>query len=351
MLCWLRPDFQSRAGYDYSSYSILIPARNEAHNITPLLRSLKKNDLANTEIIIIDDHSEDDTRGVIIKYEADFGLNIRYIRLNDDEYGKKQALNRGVKEADGRVIITMDADVTVGANWLKTIREAMGESEQKLLILPVLIEGSGVLGVFQALEQRILMFFTHASAKVGRPMLCSGANLVYHKSLFEKLNPYEDNLDIASGDDMFLLMKAKKLPDVNIETCLNKNAVAHTRASMTLKSFFYQRVRWAKKTSVMDIPESKLLGFIIILFNCLLLITTLSLIKNPVLSYSVTISWLCKFLFDLLLLFLVSWKLTVLKSISWFPVVFALYPIYIVFVTIASLVIKPKWKLRKLDNG
>jgi chlorobactene glucosyltransferase len=45
--------------------SVLVPARNEARNIAPCVRSLLSQDYPNFELIVLDDHSEDGTAEII----------------------------------------------------------------------------------------------------------------------------------------------------------------------------------------------------------------------------------------------------------------------------------------------
>src|ERR1700743_3305591 len=45
--------------------SVLVPARNEARNIAPCVRSLRAQDYPNFELIVLDDHSEDGTGEII----------------------------------------------------------------------------------------------------------------------------------------------------------------------------------------------------------------------------------------------------------------------------------------------
>ena len=54
-------------GMDAPLVSVLVPARNEARRITPCLRSLLAQDYPNYEIVVLDDHSEDDTAQVVLE--------------------------------------------------------------------------------------------------------------------------------------------------------------------------------------------------------------------------------------------------------------------------------------------
>ncbi len=46
--------------------SVMVPARNEAARIGPCLRSLVAQDYPNYELLVLDDHSQDDTAGVVL---------------------------------------------------------------------------------------------------------------------------------------------------------------------------------------------------------------------------------------------------------------------------------------------
>src|SRR4051794_40571756 len=53
------------AAEDAPLVSILVPARNEAHNIEPCVASLLTQDYPNYELIVLDDHSEDGTGEIV----------------------------------------------------------------------------------------------------------------------------------------------------------------------------------------------------------------------------------------------------------------------------------------------
>ena len=93
--------------------SIIIPAYNEAESL-PALRDeifeVMKNITDNYEIIIVDDGSDDKTLEVIenlFKEDRDhiIGINLQ------TNFGKAAALEVGFRQARGKIIITMDADL------------------------------------------------------------------------------------------------------------------------------------------------------------------------------------------------------------------------------------------------
>jgi glycosyltransferase involved in cell wall biosynthesis len=92
--------------------TVLIPAYNEAENLRPLLEKLVK-DLAplrlETEILVLDDGSTDGTLEALRGLRgAVSGLRAVSFRRN---FGKSAALSVGFREARGRLVVTMDADL------------------------------------------------------------------------------------------------------------------------------------------------------------------------------------------------------------------------------------------------
>ncbi|MCL6582179.1 MAG: glycosyltransferase family 2 protein [bacterium] len=88
--------------------SIVIPCRNEERYIDKCLDSIVTNDFPKDmlEVLVIDGLSEDKTREIIRRYSNQYS----YIKLLDNQ--KKivsTALNLGIKNAKGNIIIRMDA--------------------------------------------------------------------------------------------------------------------------------------------------------------------------------------------------------------------------------------------------
>ena len=92
--------------------SIIIPAKDEAESIPVLCQWIARIMQANGysyEVILIDDGSTDSTWHEIVKANED-NSNFKGVRFNRN-FGKSAALQTGFREARGRVVITMDADL------------------------------------------------------------------------------------------------------------------------------------------------------------------------------------------------------------------------------------------------
>ncbi len=93
--------------------SVLIPARNEAHNIQHLLEGLIKQNHQLWEAIVYDDQSEDGTADIVLSYQKK-DARIRLVRgtaLPQGWLGKNHACHQLAQHAKGEYLLFIDADV------------------------------------------------------------------------------------------------------------------------------------------------------------------------------------------------------------------------------------------------
>lgn len=254
--------------------SVIIPFRNEAPNLLNLIGDLKKQTLKHHqyEIILVDDHSEDNSIS-IIKKQRDSKTQMKLIVLPSELTGKKQALHYGIKSARGNLIVTTDADCRMNTNWLLTISSFYNQYKPKLIIGPVLyLSSKGMFYRFQQIELISIMGSTAGTAGLGMPVMCNGANLAFEKDAYNALiDPTNEAL--ASGDDIFLLQNLKKKYRDAILFLKNKDAIVYTNASDNILNFINQRKRWLSKSSSYTDPEIKLLALIVYL-TCLTILSS-----------------------------------------------------------------------------
>ena len=92
--------------------SIIIPAYNEHESLPELMSWIEKvltQEGLSREVIFVDDGSDDGTWDVIEKLSGEY-RDVRGIQFRRN-YGKSAALYCGFEKAQGRVVLTMDADL------------------------------------------------------------------------------------------------------------------------------------------------------------------------------------------------------------------------------------------------
>lgn len=107
--------------------TIIIPARNEAGNLPHLLKSLQPYRKKVKEILVVDDHSIDNTSEVA-KY---FGARVLKLKeLPAGWFGKSFGCWNGALQAKGDILLFLDADTVIMENGLENMLAAykgMGE--------------------------------------------------------------------------------------------------------------------------------------------------------------------------------------------------------------------------------
>lgn len=232
-----------------TSVSVIIPARNEEENIGRLLTAL--NDQAYPkellQIIVIDDHSIDNTASIV----REFG-GVTLLQLTDDKLNsyKKKAVETGITAATGQLIVCTDADCWCDKNWLLSLVSLYEREKPVFIAAPVAIEcNTNLVQVFQAYDFAVLQGITGASVYRNIHSMCNGANMAYERKVFHEVNGFAGIDSIASGDDMLLMYKIwKRYPD-RVRYLKSKEAIVYTQPVKTWKEFFNQRIRWASKAS------------------------------------------------------------------------------------------------------
>ncbi len=333
----------------YNKISVVVPFRNEENNLPKLLDGLLRQSYSkdNYEVILVDDHSTDRSNLLVSSFCAG-NPNFRLLNLGADQQGKKRALALAIEKATGGVIVTTDADCTVPKDWLVKINCSFQDGKTMVAIGAVKIEpDSSFFSRLQAIEFSSLIGSSAATLSYGVPTMCNGANLAFRKTAFVEVGGYEGNLDIASGDDEFLMRKISKHFPKAISFIPETDSVVSTLAHQTLAGFVNQRIRWAGKWKYSHSLSSKLLAIFIFVFQFSYLSLLLFLIGGwiplKVGGLLVAIKFLLEFLF--------LYNIGVFLKLKWrwlpFFCLQFIYPLYVLWVAFGTEMRGFDWKGRK----
>ena len=346
------PDLEQKFS---TKISIIIPARNEEKNIIACIERISKQSYPQElfEIIVIDDDSIDKTSHLVDMFrEQRVEKNLRLIHQQtspDIVSHKKKAIETGIELATGDLIITTDADCVVQTDWLKTIVSYYEQHKPKMIIGPVgFYDDESVFCQFQTYELISIAGITAAAVYFGHPVMSSGANLVYERSAFYNVKGFHKINHLASGDDVLLMNKFKKLFPQEIHYLKASEALVLTKPVKKLSEFIQQRIRWTSKNFSRSGIFSALIGLIILLSNILppagMLITFFS--GKFIIVF--IILWLIKFVIDVVLLNTANTffkKTTELMNIMLLELT---YPLYVFLIALFSLRGKYIWKQRSV---
>lgn len=322
--------------------SVIIPVRNEEKNIDTLLECLRTQDYlrSNFEVIIVDDHSTD---GALEKCKGRL-QNLTSFSLRADENGKKAALTYGIKHAKGEIIATTDADCLLPSDWLTTINSVFqGKKINVAAGMVAISDEDKLFSQWQAMEFASVIGTGVAALGLKKPMMCNGANLSFRKEIFYKVNGYEGNEHIASGDDEFLMMKIRNQFPNSIQIV---NSIVVTRPQASLKDFLYQRIRWASKWKGNPLFAAKFLAVFIFLIQVSWVVLLGTFYRYD--SKTIFIVFLMKIVADILFLSPVFRFMKIKFRLLPFLGLQFLYPFYVIFVGLLAPWISYQWKDRKI---
>lgn len=329
-----------------TTFSIIVPFRNEANNLPSLLESISKLDYPTDlfEVILIDDESNDGWKVEVDNYK--FAISI-FPNKRKSNSPKKDAIETAIPLAKFDWIAASDADCIVPVNWLAVFDEEIQNSSVNMLVGSVLYhDQNSFLHHFQNNDMLSLQGVTAGSFGIGKGFMCNGANLAYKKEIFTILNGYEGNTKLASGDDVFLLQKIVK-ENTSWARYLGNQSVVYTNSCFTWKELVHQRVRWASKTSAYSTWYPKILGLVVFLTNIGMIATLLYTFFYQSFMYQFLYFSLVKMGIDFMFLKFASAYFQV-KFKKFIPS-FLIYPYFTIVVVFLAFSGNYQWKNRKLN--
>ncbi len=241
---WLRSRKRERAdaGARYEPFvSILVPAFNEEVVIEATIRSLLNSDYDNFEIIVVDDGSQDRTSEVVREHVGENPL----IRLfTEANAGKASALNFGMRQAKGEVIVALDADTQFPAETIRALARRFVDPKIGAVAGNAKVGNRiNIVTRWQALEYITSQNMDRrAFASLNCITVVPGAVGAWRRELIERCGGFSDD---TLAEDQDLTLQIRKL---GYEIGYEESAIAWTEAPQTLRMLAKQRFRWAYGT-------------------------------------------------------------------------------------------------------
>jgi cellulose synthase/poly-beta-1,6-N-acetylglucosamine synthase-like glycosyltransferase len=235
--------------------SVLIPVRDEEDTVLPCIHSILNGNYPQSlfEIIVIDDHSTDNTPQYIrdLHHPQVHLVELRnHVQPIENQPFKKKAIEAAIGQAKGDLIVTTDGDCVVQAHWLNLIAAFYETKGKRFIAAPVNFHNEeSFFERFQSLDYIGMMGITAAGVQGNLNHICNGANLAYEKKLFHDVGGFKGIDHVASGDDVLLMQKVVRFYPEAVGFLKNYDATVFTKAKPTVKEFYNQRMRWATKSS------------------------------------------------------------------------------------------------------
>jgi glycosyltransferase involved in cell wall biosynthesis len=276
--------------------SVIICARNEAHNLRKNLPAVLAQQYPLVEVLVVDDDSGDDTGAVLSAFQTNYA-HLRVLRLSPKTSpGKKYALAQGIEAARYEHLVFTDADCApASVRWLEHLAggfwcvstpppspppngrglhaqvsqnstwdqaplpfgggdgggvethsvptpQATPQSPIEIVLgYAPYRPGPGLLNRWIRFETIFTAMQYFSFTLVGRPYMGVGRNLAWHKSLFQRVGGFAAHAHVPSGDDDLLVNAAAHAE--NTALCLAPEAFVYSDAESTWADWFRQKQR------------------------------------------------------------------------------------------------------------
>jgi len=226
--------------------SIIICSRNRARELEECLPLVAKQAILfpDTEVIIVDNGSADDTKAVVTTASVQNNYTFRYIF--EPVPGLCQARNRGRQEAKGKVLAYIDDDVRLGEGWILKIKEHFLQGKSDCLAGKVTVHLDDKVPL--RINESMYWFFG-ATGFGDKPRMLTypehpiGCNMAFTVKAFDAVGGFDTNLKLYGDEtELFRRITAKGFemfynPDFIVHQSIPVNRL--TKKELAHKSFIW----------------------------------------------------------------------------------------------------------------
>jgi glycosyltransferase involved in cell wall biosynthesis len=298
------------------------------------------------KLLFVDDHSNDDGAKIIYKKFKTSSIPFEIITLTDEMQGKKHAIMSAVHVSKTQYCQALDADVWFDIDFYQNLPEPKNYEMQ---ILPVRMIGSTWFTKLFELEYGSFQIL-QAMVKSEKPLMASGANLIFSRESYLSYNQLDTHAHRSSGDDQYALAQFIEHKR-NIQTYFDGSLAVFTKTPQSFSELLNQRIRWMGNNTQGNDWRASSFAALIFLLNSLFIIF---LIQNII-----TLDWI-----NVLLWFTAKVVYDVVIYSQWFernrtwgilkflPVLILWYPFYLIALLLSFSIkgSQVKWKMRKVKT-
>jgi glycosyltransferase involved in cell wall biosynthesis len=237
--------------YNTPKVSVLMAVHNGQEFIYKSIKSILNQNYKNFEIIIINDHSTDDTKKIIEK------INLKKIKIINlkKNVGPYKALDIGMQKISGKYISILDSDDIIHPNKFRTQVKIL-ENDQKVGLVAtwykIIDKNSKIIKIFKINSNKNFFNFAFPCQN----LICN-SSVMFRRDILKKIKFY--NKSFFYSNDYHFYLKIF----INYEIRIIKNFYTYYRSHLNqrthdkkLKSIIYKEnlmnLDWAKRNNLIN---------------------------------------------------------------------------------------------------
>ena len=235
---------------EYPGMTIIVPVWNEEKTIADTLDALlkvKERYKGDLEIIVIDDHSTDNSYSIIKSY-SDADENIKcYKKAPQHNRGKSESLNQGIELASHDIVGCVDADSYPDPESLNYMAEEFTDPLVGAVTTKLVVKNPrSFVEWFQQVEYIFSNFILMSFNALDSIYITRGPLSLYRKDVMQQINGF-----LPAGqtptEDMEVTFRIRK---TGYTIRGSRKARVYTSVMKSWKSLFWQRMRWNRGTLI-----------------------------------------------------------------------------------------------------
>ena len=223
--------------------SIVIVAKNEAHQLIKTLPEFLAQDYPQFEVLVVNDNSNDETAQLVRDFQNRFP-NLKLVDLESSVTnikGKKFPLSLGIKSATYECVLLTDADCLPASNqWVKLMARHFNKTTKIVLGFNAFPKKIGFFNAFMRYDKlhQAIQYFSYCLAKL--PYMGVGQNLAYTKSTFFDNKGFATLNHLRFGDDDLFVNQVATANNCVIE--YQKEAHTISRPNSNFSTWFLLKI-------------------------------------------------------------------------------------------------------------
>jgi len=226
--------------------SLIIPTYNSANTIENCLKSIKEQTYEKIEVIVVDDHSIDETRNIAEKYGA-------RVLIKGPERNPQR--NFGAQHARGDYLFFIDSDMELTRRVMEESVNKIKREKAHALIVPEISVGEGFWSKCKALEK--LCYVGEDTIEAPR---------FFDKRVFFEAGGYDEDMIAAEDWDLLLRVRKADYKIARIDSVIKHNEGKLTLWRSVKKKYYYGKTigRYLQKHP--EVARRQLSPFRVMLF-------------------------------------------------------------------------------------
>jgi poly-beta-1,6 N-acetyl-D-glucosamine synthase len=268
--------------------SLIVPAFNEAKVIEKTINSLLHLSYRTKEIVIVDDGSTDDTIKIVKKIARKAPIKV----ISKPNGGKWSALNKGIEEAKGEIIVCIDADTILVKNAIEQLIPYFTDKEIAAVSGNIKVGNrQKIITKLQAFEYVLdINLLRRSESTLGKITVVPGPLGAFRKSALEEVGMYSSDTFAEDADLTMTILKA------GYKIKYEMKALGYTETPTTLLDLGKQRYRWYRgqiqvlkkhRKSILLMPRIFFKEVILPWFSVLIFLWLFVLMLNPLSVFAI----------------------------------------------------------------